>query len=98
MRKINHFIHYANESITVPPTNKPEYWLQECNVESLVDMYLYTLHIFHDMFSIIWLVVNCNGHLDRDLNDDDTIQTELLYQANTVSQEKRSDDQTQKYY
>ena len=47
------------------------------------------------MFSIIWLVVNCNGHLDRDLNDDDTIQTELLYQANTVSQEKRSDDQTQ---
>ena len=57
-------------------------------LKSLVDIYLYTLHIFHDMFSIIWLVVNCNGHLDRDLNDDDTIQTELLYQANTVSQEK----------
>ena len=57
-------------------------------LKSLVDMYLYTLHIFHDMFSIIWLVVNCNGHLDRDLNDDDTIQTELLYQANTVSKEK----------
>ena len=57
-------------------------------LKSLVDMYLYTLHIFHDMFSIIWLVVNCNGHLDRDLNDDDTIQTELLYQANTVFKEK----------
>ena len=57
-------------------------------LKSLVDMNLYTLHIFHDMFSIIWLAVNCNGHLDRDLNDDDTIQTELLYQANTVSKEK----------
>ena len=57
-------------------------------LKSLVDIHLYTLHIFHDMFSIIWLVVNCNGHLDRDLNDDDTIQTELLYQANTVSKEK----------
>jgi hypothetical protein len=27
-------------------------------------LFVHTLHIFHDMFSIIW-VVNCNGHLDR---------------------------------
>ena len=61
-------------------------------LKSLFDMYLYTLHIFHDMFSIIWLVVNCNGHLDRDLNDDDTIQTELYGKCHVPR--KRSDDQT----